>query len=81
VATLSRAIRHLRNIQASMALHLRVLLLASTARLPDLLPDSTVHHPQVLLPGNTSLQLLTSKRLRDLQHHPALATFLTKSQT
>jgi hypothetical protein len=83
VVILSRATRHLNtlgpvhNIQASMALRLQGLLLASTARLPD----SMVHHPQVLLPGNISLQPLISKRLRDLRHHPALATSLAKSQT
>ena len=56
------------------------LLLVNMARLLDL-RDSTVHHPQVLLPGNTSLQLHISKRLRDLRHHPASATFPAKSQT
>ena len=73
VAILNRATRRLRNItldparniQASMAHH----LLASTARLLDLLPDST------------SRQLPISKRLQDLQHHPALATSLAKSRT
>jgi hypothetical protein len=83
VVILSRATRHLNtlypahNIQASMALRLQVLLLASTARLPD----STVRHLQVLLPGNISRQPLISKRPRDLRHHPALATFLVKGQT
>jgi hypothetical protein len=83
VVILSRATRHLstldlaHNIQDSMAFRLQALLLASMARLPD----STVHHPQVLLPGNTSLQRHISKRLRDLRHHPALATSQVKSQT
>jgi len=87
VVTLSKATLHLstldlaHNIQDSMAHRLQVLLLASTAHLPDLLPDSMVHHLQVLLPDNTSLQQLISKRLRDLQHHLALAIFPAKSQT
>jgi hypothetical protein len=85
VAILSRATHHLRNItldlarsiQASMAHHLQ----ASTARLQDLLPDSTVHRLQDLLLDSTSRQLLISKHLQDLQHRPALATSLAKSRT
>ena len=83
VVILSRATRHLstldlaHNIQDSMARRLQALLLVSMARLPD----SMVHHLQDLLLGNTSLQLRISKRLWDLRHHPALATFLAKSQT
>jgi hypothetical protein len=85
VAILNKATRRLRNItldparniQASMAHH----LLASTARLLDLLPGSMVHRLQVRLLDNTSRQLLISKRLQDLQHRPALATSLAKSRT
>ena len=81
VAILSRATRHpAHSIQDTTAHRLPVLLLVNMARLLDL-RDSTVHHPQVLLPGNTSLQLHISKRLRDLRHHPASATFPAKSQT
>ena len=87
-AILSRATRRLRNItldparniQASTAHHLQVLQ-DNMARLPDLLPDSMVHRLQVLLLDSTSRQLPISKRLRDLQHRPALATSLGKSQT
>lgn len=84
VAILSRATHHLRNItldpahniQASMAHHL-LDLLASMARLRD----SMVHRRQVLLLDNISHQLLISKRLRALQHRPALATSPAKSRT
>jgi hypothetical protein len=74
VATLSRATRHLRNITLD-------LLQVSTAHRLQVLQGSMVHHLQVLLPGNTSLLLLTTKRLRDLQHHPALDIFPAKSRT
>lgn len=80
VVILSRATHRLRNTQASMVHH-PLVRLVSTARLLDLLPDSMVHRLQVLLPDSTSRQLLISKHLQDLQHRPALATFLAKSRT
>jgi hypothetical protein len=88
VAILSRATRRLRNItldparntQANTAHHLQVLL-ASSARLLDLLPDNMVHRLQVLLPDSTSRQLPISKRPQDLQHRLAPATSLVKSRT
>lgn len=80
----SKATHHLSNTTLDPA-H---LLLASMAPRLQVPPVSMAHHLQVLLantarlldlpPGNTSLQLLISKRLQDLPHRPALVTFLAR---
>lgn len=76
VATLSTATRHLRNNTLDPAHH----HLVSMARRLQVLPAIMAHHLLDLLPGNTSRQLLISKRPQDLQRRPAPVTFLDKCQ-